>query len=92
MAKKTNAYEDSICLLKQLKTKYPNRTLGQHISTALDEYGNIWNLSDNEFLYALNKYRATLECDTVAEEDIDKIIRDAQNLDTLFMEEDENYD
>lgn len=88
MSKKLSAYEQSLGVLKALKEKFPGRTLGQHISTAMDEYGDLWALSDNEFVFALRKYKTTLEYDVAPETDVDKIIKDAENLDKLFEEED----
>jgi len=37
--------------------------LGRHIATALDEYGDVWGLSDREILFALEKYKAELDMD-----------------------------
>lgn len=85
---KRTSYEQILSVLRELKVKFPNRTIGQHLSTALDEYGNLWAVSDKEILFALNKYKATLEADIVPEQDIDTILRDGENLEKLFEEED----
>lgn len=77
-------YNEVINILVELKTLYPSHRVGQHLSGAFDEYGDIWGLSDKEILYALQKYKATLELNDVPretnEEYINKIIKDAQNL------------
>jgi len=86
----TTYYEDIIQVLKELKKTYPSYRIGQHLSTALDDYGDIWGLTDKEIHYALTKYKAQMEMDTpreTSEEDIEKIIKDGLNLD-LSIEED----
>ena len=68
--------------LKELKEKYPSYNLGRHISTALSDYGDLWGLSDREFLFAIQKYSSELELDptVISEEYIQSIIKDAENL------------
>lgn len=90
--KKPNLYSDIIDVLIELKTLYPSYTMGKHISTALDDYGDIWGLSDKEILYALTKYKATLEMDVpheTNEEEIEEILRDGLNLSLSIEEEDD---
>lgn len=88
MGKKLSNYDGAIQLLVQLKKQHPTYTLGQHLSMALGDYGDIWGVTDKEIMFALEKYRAELESNLAPEEEVDKIIRDAQNLDKLFEEED----
>jgi len=80
---KPNYYVQAIGILMELKKRYPSYNLGRHISTALDEYGDIWGMTDKELLYALTKYEATLEMDVFHETDeqeLQKIIEDGMNL------------
>lgn len=91
MAKKKpdNNYEKILSTLQALKEVHPNYTMGQHIATALSEYGDIWGLTDREFLYALMNYKAELEWlgEEVKDEDITTIIKGGEDLDTLFDQE-----
>lgn len=89
--KKNTLYTEIIDILVELKTLYPSYTMGKHISTALDEYRDIWGLSDKEFLFALTKYKAQMEMDVpheTNEEEIEKIIKDGLNLSIHEVEED----
>lgn len=92
MGKKILPYNQMINLLQELKKDYPTYTFGQHISTALMDYRDIWGLTDKEFLFALEKYRTELEFNIVPEKEIERIITDAKNLDTIFQEEEDDYD
>lgn len=91
--KKPNYYKEIIDLLLELKKEYPSYSIGRHISTALDEYGDVWGLPDKEVLYALNKYKVTLEIDDAPRETNDeylnKIIRDGMNLSLSNLEDDD---
>lgn len=86
--KKTNYYKETINILKELHQSYPTYNLGRHISTALSDYPDIWDLSDKEFHFALSKYQAELTL--TQPEDLTKIISDGMNLDNI-LDEDE-YD
>lgn len=89
---KPNYYIDAIGILMDIKKKHPSYTLGRHLSTALDEYGDIWGLPDKEIVYALVKYQATLAMDVFHETDdaeLQKIIEDGMNL--SINTEDEDY-
>lgn len=90
--KKTNLYIEIIDILKELKTLYPSYSMGKHISTALDDYGDIWGLSDKEVLFALTKYKAQMEMDVpheTGEDELREIIDDAMNL---SIREEEDYE
>lgn len=68
--------------------------MGRHIATALDEYGDIWGLTDKELLFALRKYTSELDMDVphTDESEIDQIIKDGMDLDNILKEEDvEDY-
>ena len=68
--------------------------MGRHIATALDEYGDVWGLSDRELLFALEKYKAELDLDVphTDEKELDQIIKDAMNLEDILKEEDNGED
>jgi len=90
MRKKTNShYKEILTQLQELKTRYPSYSLGMHLSTIIDDYGDIWGITDKEFAYAVTKYMAKLEMDVPREtskDEIDQIIRDGMNL-TINSEE-----
>jgi len=89
---KTKDYHKEIIeSLKELKQGYPTTPLGNHLSTALDGYGDIWGLPDKEFAFALTKYKAKLSMDVPrepSENEINKIIEDAKNL---YLTNEEEY-
>lgn len=91
MGKKTTYYSQALHILQELKKQYPGHTLGQHISTALGEQ-DLWNTTDKDFLYALEKYKVELEFNIASDNEVDRIMKEAQNLDKLFQEEEEDYD
>lgn len=91
MGKKITPYDEILVTLLKLKREHPTYTLGQHLSTALGDYGDIWGVSDKEIAFALEKYKTELECNTVSDEEVDKIVKDAQDLGKLFQEE-EDYE
>jgi hypothetical protein len=64
--------------------------MGRHLSTALDEYGDVWGLTDKELKYALDKYKTQLEMDVQHTDDkeIDDIIKQAMDLDNILKDED----
>ncbi len=89
-----NDYYRVLALLQQLHISYPNYNMGRHIATALDEYGDVWGLSDREILFALEKYKAELDMDIphTDESEIDQIIKEGMNLENILKEEDgEDY-
>lgn len=80
---KPKHYTEILTVLQELKKSYPSYSMGKHLSTALDEYGDIWGISDKEMLFALTKYKAQMEMDVpheTGEEELDKIIEDGMNL------------
>jgi hypothetical protein len=57
------------------------------LSTAFDGYGDMWGITDKEFLFALQKYQVNMELDNFPnKEEIDKIIKDAMDLDNILNE------
>jgi len=90
---KPNYYTDIIGVLTELKTLYPSYTIGNHLATALDDYGDIWGVTDKEFLYALNKYKAQMQMDVpheVGDEEVEEIMKDAMNL-SISKEPEDDY-
>lgn len=78
-----------LLVLKDLQTAHPSYPLCNHISTALSEYKDIWGIDDKDFLSSLLKYKSELELNTIPDKDIDKIIEEGKNLETLFNREGE---
>jgi len=91
MAKIPNYYRQIIQTLVRLQKAYPTYNIGRHISTALDEYTDVWGVSDREFLYAIQKYEIELNIDGphLDDKEIEEIIKDGMNLDNMFEEEEE---
>jgi hypothetical protein len=90
MMKKPNYYNKVLHILQELHTAYPQYNMGRHLSTALDEYGDVWGLTDKELKYALDKYKTQLEMDVQHTDDkeIDDIIKQAMDLDNILKDED----
>ena len=91
MTKKPNYYNKVLHILQELHNAYPNYNMGKHLSTVIDECGNIWGVTDKELAYALVKYKGQLEMDVkhIDDREIDDIIKDGLNLDKLFKEEED---
>ena len=87
-------YDQIIATLEQLKEEFPSYNMGRHLDTALSEYKDVWGITDKELLYAIKKYRAQLTLDVPhpEESEIDKIIKDGMNLDTILQEDEEDDD
>jgi hypothetical protein len=87
-----NHYNQVINTLQELHKSYPTYNMGRHLATALDEYGDIWGMTDKELSYALNKYKGELDMDIphTDESEIDKIIKDGMDLDNILKEEEED--
>jgi hypothetical protein len=92
MSKKTH-YQKCLHTLQELHKSFPTYNLGRHLSTALDEYGDVWGMTDKELAFALDKYKTKLEMDVphTDEAELDKIIREGMDLDNILKEEDEDY-
>jgi hypothetical protein len=87
MAKKSvNYFSQVIHTLQTIHREHPTQSFGNIISTALDEYKDIWGISDREVLHALEKYKLEQEYNK-DDLDIEQIVRDGKNLSTLFDEE-----
>lgn len=92
--KPTSSYEQILSVLVELKESFPSYNMGRHLDTALNEYKDIWGMTDKEMLYALNKYKSQLTLDVPHPDDteIDKIVKDAMNLSTILQEDEEDED
>jgi hypothetical protein len=91
---KPNSYEQILSVLVELKEAFPSYNMGRHLDTALNEYKDIWGMTDKEMLYALNRYKSQLTLDVphTDESEIDKIVRDGMNLHTILQEDEEDLD
>lgn len=90
--KKINYYNTIVKTLQEIKKDYPNLSLGQHIATCTQDYPNLYFLSDKEFLFTLEKYKAELDLNTVPEFDVNKVYSEGCNLDSILeQEEEEDY-
>jgi hypothetical protein len=78
--KKLNPYTKSLSILQGLKKEYPNQSLGQHLSTALADYPDLWSISDKEILFALEKYQTEKDMNIATDDDIQSIYRDGLNI------------
>jgi hypothetical protein len=88
MSRRQSDFSKLISLLTELHKAYPHYGVGRHLSTILADYGDIWGMTDREFVFALEKYKLQLDMDVPNAEDIDEIIRQGMNLDTILKEED----
>lgn len=92
--KTTSSYQQILDVLLELKEAFPSYNMGRHLDTALNEYKDIWGMTDKEMLYALNRYKSQLTLDIPHPDDseIDKIVKDAMNLHTILQEDEEDED
>jgi hypothetical protein len=92
--KPSSSYEQILSVLVELKEAFPSYNMGRHLDTALNEYKDIWGMTDKEMLYALNRYKSQLTLDVPHPDDseIDKIVKDAMNLNTILQEDEEDED
>lgn len=94
MQKKVNYYNRILHVLQELHTAYPQYNMGKHLSTIVDECGNLWGVTDKELAYALGRYKGQLEMDIPhSDSEIDRIIKEGLDLDNILKEEDngDNY-
>jgi hypothetical protein len=93
MSRKASYYNQVINALQELHIHYPSYNLGRHLATAFSDYGDLWGVTDKEFLFALDRYKAQLDMDySHKDEDyVDKIVKDGMDLDKLFKEDEDDY-
>jgi hypothetical protein len=89
MGKKATHFNQAMQILQELKKEYPSYHLCQHLSSALGGYKDLWGVADKEMLFALQKYKTELEFNIASDDEVNEIMKDAQNLDVLFEEEEE---
>lgn len=94
MSRQPNPYNQILQILHQLHIDHPTFNLGRHLSTVIDEHGDVWGVTDKELLFSFMKYQTQLEMDshftTTEEEDIQKILRDGQDIENILNEEEDN--
>ncbi len=79
-------YNDVILILVELHKNFPNYNMGRHLATALDDYKDVWGITDKELLFALNKYKTQLELDEphlTGDAELEEIIKGGMNLTML---------
>ena len=85
-------YEKTIKVLSELKEAYPNYALGKHLQNALTEYNGayLWSKTDKQIFNSINAYKERLmsKIPYVEESQIEKIIKEGMNLDTILDDED----
>jgi len=87
---KRNYYRGIINLLLELHKDHPTYELGNHLSTALSEYNNLWGIPDKEILAALKKYQIEIsQEEDITEEYVNQIIEDGMNLEHILDENEE---
>lgn len=88
-------YKKAITLLDQLQKEYPSYTLGRHIASITADYGDVWGMTDKEFVFAITKYKQLLELDgdnLVSDDYVEQIKRDAEHLfDKVELDEEDDY-
>jgi hypothetical protein len=89
MTKQPNYYRQIIKTLERLQKSHPTYNIGRHIATALDG-SDVWGIPDKQLLFALKKYEVELNMDVEHEENIEDIIKDGINLNTILFEEEED--
>ena len=92
MSRKASPYNQILQLLHHLHKAHPHHNMGRHLSMALGDYEDVWGLPDREMLFALEKYQAQLESDVASPMDIDKIIKDAMDLDNILNDTENGED
>lgn len=93
MGKHPNYYNKIIQVLQDLKKEFPNQTMGQHLATALEDYNDLWGVSDKEILYAIEKYQLEKDNSFRSPSEVDYIYKDGLNIDdpNYFNEEEEEF-
>lgn len=77
---KQEIFSEIIKLLKDLNKKHPDQNILRHISDATSEYPSLWEVSNKEFLYLLEKYEVSMYLPD--EDELTHIINDGKNLHT----------
>lgn len=91
---KNNYIKDISKVIERLGKKYPNQPISSHLSIALSDYTNFDGVSNKELAYCLEKYEAELEyglTPLASKDDVDRIIKDAEDLDALLREDEDDF-
>lgn len=90
---KENLFPQIVEALKDIKSLSPDGPICSHLSVIVEEYGDIWGISDKEFLFALTKYKAQIQMDyphmETEEKELQKIIKDGMNLSLSSLQDDD---
>lgn len=79
---KVDYYNRIIVILQKLKETYPHYNMGRHLSTIVEDQGDLWGMSDKELANALDQYSRALSLDKPHEDkEIEQIINDGMHLD-----------
>lgn len=84
--------KECLSILRELSNSYPAQSLCQHIFIATSDYPSPDFLTDKEFLFSLNKYKTEKDLDYSSshEGEMDKIIREGQDLLSLMQDGEED--
>lgn len=87
-----NYYRTCLKVLTTLHKDFPRIPLGKHLSTALDEHGDVFTLTDKDISMALKKYHSTLLSTTKFDDNEEDLLQDddVKLLDDYDVE-DENW-
>lgn len=91
MGKTPNYYSKILTILQELHKNYPKFSIGQHLSGALLEYGDLWVVSDKDIFLALEDYKLQRDNYIASDSEVQKIYNEGLHLDTMFLDEDEDY-
>ena len=76
-----NHYHKMLTVLHKLKTICPHYTMGKHISSIVDECGDVFNVTDKELATIMVRYAKQLCMDKPhPDKDIDNIIDEGMHL------------
>lgn len=85
-----NYYRTCLSVLTSLNKDFPRLSLGRHISTALADYGDVFNMPDVELARALKKYHSTLLLNVKIKDEEDMFMEDDEEGITS-LEDDDNW-
>jgi len=85
-------YEKTIKILSELKEAYPTYNLGKHLHNALANSTSsyMWSKTDRQIFNSISAYKERLmsKIPYVEESQIERIIKEGMNLDTILDDED----
>ena len=87
-------YEKIIKVLMELKEAYPEYNLGRHLRYSLAENNGsyLWSKTDKQIFNSIIAYKERLmsKIPYVEESQIEKIIKEGMNLDTILDDDEDN--